>query len=124
MATALGRFRPIVIALADILANEDPFDTDGDGISGRANRDGGAVGRFGYKAQESGLEDFIRGPLFNHLGITSDPLSEEMRARLPVPSQSTGSTSMGLTEGDVGASVQAQASAPSSPMRRSRRPAA
>ncbi len=59
----------------DILINEDPFDSNGDGISGRANRDDGAVGRFGYKAQESGLEDFIRGPFFNHMGITTNPLS-------------------------------------------------
>ena len=33
------------------------------------------IGRFGFKAQEAGLEDFIRGPLFNHLGITTEPLS-------------------------------------------------
>ena len=62
------------ISAFDILANEDPADSDGDGISGRANRDGAAVGRFGYKSQEGGLLDFIRGPLFNHMGVTTNPL--------------------------------------------------
>ena len=59
----------------DILVNEDPDDSNRDGISGRVNRDDGLVGRFGYKAQESGIEDFIRGPIFNHMGITTNPLS-------------------------------------------------
>ena len=59
----------------DIRTNEDPIDLDGDGISGRVNRESSAIGRFGYKAQESDLEGFVRGPLFNHLGITTDPLS-------------------------------------------------
>jgi CxxC motif-containing protein (DUF1111 family) len=59
----------------DILVNEDPNDANGDGISGIVNRDDGRVGRFGYKAQESGIEDFLRGPLFNHMGITTNPLS-------------------------------------------------
>lgn len=63
------------IPLVDIRANEDPIDLDGDGISGRVNFDFVLIGRFGYKAQEAGLEDFIRGPLFNHLGITTEPLS-------------------------------------------------
>ena len=69
-----------------ILANEDPDDADGDGISGRANYDQGFVGRFGRKAQTVSIEGFIRGPLFNHLGITTDPLPPEMQAALPVPS--------------------------------------
>ncbi len=69
-----------------ILANEDPDDADGDGISGRANYDQGFVGRFGRKAQTVSIEGFIRGPLFNHLGVTTDPLPPEMQAALPVPS--------------------------------------
>lgn len=69
-----------------ILANADPDDADGDGISGRPNYDRGFVGRFGRKAQTVSIEGFIRGPLFNHLGITTDPLSEEQRAALPVDS--------------------------------------
>ncbi|MHC4222404.1 MAG: di-heme oxidoredictase family protein [Planctomycetota bacterium] len=60
---------------AEIRANEDPIDLDGDGISGRVNQESSEIGRFGYKAQESDLEAFVRGPLFNHMGITTDPLS-------------------------------------------------
>ena len=69
-----------------ILANADPDDLDGDGISGRPNYDQGYVGRFGLKAQTVSIENFIRGPLFNHLGITSNPLPAERQAELPVPS--------------------------------------
>ncbi|MCB9592515.1 MAG: c-type cytochrome [Sandaracinaceae bacterium] len=100
-----------------ILRNEDPDDADGDGISGRANYDQGFVGRFGRKSQTVSVEGFIRGPLFNHLGMTSNPLSAEMAARLPVPSVAAevGRGSMPLTE-DVGANVQAQAAAPASPI--------
>ncbi|HEX5136058.1 MAG TPA: di-heme oxidoredictase family protein, partial [Planctomycetota bacterium] len=57
---------------AEISANADPTDADGDGISGRTNIDGTLVGRFGYKAQEGSLIDFVRGPFFNHMGITSN----------------------------------------------------
>jgi len=60
----------------DIRANADPFDSDLDGVSGTFNLDGGRVGRLGYKAQEANVEDFVRGPIFNHMGITTDPLSE------------------------------------------------
>jgi CxxC motif-containing protein (DUF1111 family) len=78
----------LIAAIADdvILANEDPDDLDGDGISGRANYDRGFVGRFGRKSQTVSIEGFIRGPLFNHLGVTSDPLTDEQRAELPVDS--------------------------------------
>jgi len=62
------------IPLADVLANQDPTDDDGDGVSGRVNVDGARLGRFGYKAQEGSLEDFIRVPIFNHMGITTNPL--------------------------------------------------
>lgn len=72
----------------EILSREDPDDVDGDGISGRANYDREFVGRFGVKSQNVSIEAFIRGPLNNHAGITSDPLSEELRARLPVDSSS------------------------------------
>ncbi len=69
-----------------ILANVDEDDADGDGISGRPNYDRGFVGRFGRKSQTVSIEGFIRGPLNNHLGITSDPLTDAQKARLPVPS--------------------------------------
>jgi len=57
---------------AEIAQNADPNDIDGDGISGRTNIDAPLIGRFGYKAQEGSLIDFVRGPFFNHMGITSN----------------------------------------------------
>ncbi len=76
------------IVLADILANQDPGDADGDGVSGRVNVDGARVGRFGFKAQEGELEDFIRGPMFNHMGITTNPLPLA-NAQVGVPGEPT-----------------------------------
>ena len=97
---------------ASILANADPDDADGDGISGRPNWDDGFVGRFGRKSQTVSIEGFIRGPLFNHLGMTTDPLTEEQLDALPVPS--------GRVDGDRSGALtivrQAQASAPSEPL--------
>lgn len=92
---------------AEILRRVDEDDADGDGISGRANFDRGFVGRFGRKAQTVSIEGFIRGPLFNHLGITTDPLSEESKARLPVPSS--------LAASGEGRGSAAQVAAPESP---------
>lgn len=70
----------------DILAYEDPNDSNNDGISGRANFISGRVGRLGMKAQAINIEGFVRGPLMNHLGITSDPLSADQKAALPFAS--------------------------------------
>jgi len=58
-----------------ILSNADPFDLNGDGISGVANTqlNGAAVGRLGMKSQSNNIELFTRGPLQNQMGITSDP---------------------------------------------------
>lgn len=92
-----------------ILENADEDDEDGDGISGRPNYDRGFVGRFGRKAQTVSIEGFIRGPLFNHLGLTSDPLTEEQKARLPVPS----SAADAMPTGDM---VPRQAAAPDEPL--------
>ena len=61
------------ISDATILANADPHDLDGDGISGRYNTDAGHIGRFGVKAQSNNIEIFTRAPLQNQLGITSNP---------------------------------------------------
>lgn len=65
------------IDAADILAQEDPDDADGDGISGRANRvwdhsgDVTVIGRFGWKAGQPNLPQ-QNASAFNHdLGITS-----------------------------------------------------
>ena len=62
------------ISNATILANADPFDGDGDGISGRGNFDFGSLGRLGVKAQSNNVERFTRPPLQNQMGITTDPL--------------------------------------------------
>jgi len=91
-----------------ILANEDVDDADNDGISGKANYDRGFVGRFGRKSQTVSIEGFIRGPLFNHLGVTTDPLDEAQKASLPVDS----SGGMGLVPGRNDASNFRQAAAP------------
>ncbi|MCH9682553.1 MAG: hypothetical protein K0V04_14040 [Deltaproteobacteria bacterium] len=93
-----------------ILANEDPDDADGDGISGRANYDRGFVGRFGRKAQTVSIEGFIRGPLNNHLGITSDPLTEDQKSRLPIDSSDTAQQASASPEGFR------QAAAPEEPL--------
>ncbi|MHC4936418.1 MAG: di-heme oxidoredictase family protein [Planctomycetota bacterium] len=57
-----------------ILANEDPFDTDGDGVRGVARRIaiGGAfeVGRYGWKAQIPTVSDFVRDAVSEEIGIT------------------------------------------------------
>lgn len=100
-----------------ILANVDEEDSDGDGISGRANYDRGFVGRFGRKSQTVSIEGFIRGPLFNHLGLTSDPLPNERKAQLPVPSALGTGPHLGL-DGQItglGQVKQAQAAAPDEP---------
>lgn len=105
----------LIAELSDdaILANADPDDEDGDGISGRPNWDDGFVGRFGRKAQTVSIEGFIRGPLANHLGITSNPLTDEERARLPVDS----SLAAVANSTELGTTVrQPQAAPPSEPL--------
>ncbi len=98
---------------SELLTRADPDDKDKDGISGKANYDRGFVGRFGRKSQTVSIEGFIRGPLFNHAGMTSNPLSEERRAKLPVPSN-MGSALEGEPN-KVGSLRQAQAAAPDEP---------
>ncbi|MFV8749660.1 di-heme oxidoredictase family protein [Nannocystaceae bacterium ST9] len=97
---------------AAILANADPDDADGDGISGRPNYDRGFVGRFGRKSQTVSIEGFIRGPLNNHLGLTSDPLTDEQKAALPVPSAAPKAEER---VGEAG-SIFRQAAAPEEPL--------
>lgn len=106
-----------------ILAHADPDDADGDGISGRPNYSDGYLGRFGNKSQTANIEGFIRGPLNNHAGITSNPLTEEERAMLPVPSNADGSfgdVRQGLgyqgAPGGHGVLRQGQAAAPGTPL--------
>ncbi|MGK0204926.1 MAG: CxxC motif-containing protein (DUF1111 family) [Planctomycetota bacterium] len=62
------------ISDATILANADPNDLNGDGISGRSNNDGAGLGRFGSKSQANNIELFTRAPLFNQMGVTSNPV--------------------------------------------------
>ncbi len=100
-----------------ILRNADEDDRDGDGISGRPNFDRGFVGRFGRKAQTVSIEGFIRGPLFNHLGITSNPLSPELQAQLPVPSVTDPAPpSRDRRMGALGSRSDHQAAAPDDPI--------
>lgn len=80
------------IPVETILANEDPDDRDGDGISGRANwvlapdfvpqtHVGGGpglqLGRFSRKAQVSSLVQQVSAAYQQDIGITSDFLPEE-----------------------------------------------
>jgi CxxC motif-containing protein (DUF1111 family) len=56
---------------AAIIANADPDDGDGDGISGRVSVTGdGRVGRFGWKAQVPSLSEFVRDAAGAELGMT------------------------------------------------------
>ena len=65
---------------AEIERRADPDDSDGDGISGRVNRrSDGRVGRFGRKAELVELESVVRVMLFQHLGMTSEPLGPTSR---------------------------------------------
>lgn len=79
---------------ATILANADPDDRDGDGISGRPNwvranayvpgyepggGDGLHLGRFGRKAQNSNLLQQVAEAYHQDIGITSDFLPVENR---------------------------------------------
>ncbi len=98
----------------EILSRVDESDADRDGISGKANFDRGFVGRFGRKSQTVSIEGFIRGPLDNHLGITTDPLTEEQRIRLPVDSslQSAGLARFGSSK----PTAPLQAAAPEGPL--------
>ncbi|MDX2021281.1 MAG: di-heme oxidoredictase family protein [Deltaproteobacteria bacterium] len=100
----------------EILRNADENDRDRDGISGRPNFDRGFIGRFGRKAQTVSIEGFIRGPLMNHLGITSAPLSEASRAQLPVASPRFARGALQVQSNDQrGPLLQAQAAAPDLP---------
>ena len=85
---------------ATILSLEDPFDSDGDGISGRAGMvidvasGERRVGRFGWKSQQATLLSFGAEAYRNEMGITSDLfptevgfglLAEQLRLCDPIP---------------------------------------
>lgn len=74
--TLLGNGLIVSIPDSEILANEDPGDADGDGITGiarRLNPGGGPeeIGRLGWKAQIPTLDDFIKDAMGNECGITT-----------------------------------------------------
>ena len=92
-ATVFARRAPIplfgaglVEAIADdtLVALEDPFDRNGDGVSGRAARltDVGTgeprIGRFGWKSQHATLLAFGADAYRNEMGITNDLFPQEM----------------------------------------------
>lgn len=66
------------IAEADILANADPDDKDGDGISGRANyvwdiaEQKTVMGRFGLKANQPNLAQQVKSAFHGDMGLTSN----------------------------------------------------
>lgn len=70
------------IPAAQILRNEDPSDRDADGISGRANRvwdrhsKAEQLGRFGWKANRSSVEQISAAAFANDIGITSSMFPE------------------------------------------------
>lgn len=72
-----------LIAEEDILENEDPLDSNGDGISGRANRvwsianQSPELGRFGWKAGQPSLLEQAAGAFVNDMGLTSYLHTEE-----------------------------------------------
>ncbi|PWQ92554.1 di-heme oxidoredictase family protein [Leucothrix pacifica] len=65
------------IAEADILANADPDDKDGDGISGRANyvwdieKQKTVLGRFGLKANQPNIAQQVKSAFHGDMGLTS-----------------------------------------------------
>jgi len=72
---------------AVILARADPFDRNGDGISGRPNRTAdGRLGRFGRKAQAATLREFNADAFVMEMGITN-PVNqtEQTVGGLPFP---------------------------------------
>lgn len=71
----------LIAAVPDeaILAHADPGDADGDGISGRPNRIGDRLGRFGWKAEQPAIEDFVAKSLLEEIGITSPVRPAEVR---------------------------------------------
>ncbi|MEL6598604.1 MAG: di-heme oxidoredictase family protein [Pseudomonadota bacterium] len=59
------------IAEADLLANADPEDLNGDGISGRAHRIGEAIGRFGWKTTTASVLEQSAVAFHNDMGLST-----------------------------------------------------
>lgn len=58
-----------------ILAGADPDDRDGDGISGRASEVGGAIGRFGWRAEMPSIRDQVVRALADDMGVGADEIA-------------------------------------------------
>lgn len=73
--SALGLGLLDAVPEAEILANEDPTDSNGDGIFGVARvltiGGGSEIGRFGWKSQVPRLADFVRDAMAGETGITT-----------------------------------------------------
>ena len=67
---------------AAILALEDPQDQDGDGISGRAARLEGGLGRFGWKASTTSLLEQSALAYREDMGLSTPLFPEEGRAEV------------------------------------------
>ena len=59
------------ITAEDIEAGADADDTDGDGVSGRVQRVDGVIGRFGWRAGATSVDEQIAGAFSGDMGLTS-----------------------------------------------------
>lgn len=59
------------IAAADILAQADPDDKDGDGVSGKASMKDDQLGRFGHRADAASLVKQIASAFFVDMGLSN-----------------------------------------------------
>ncbi len=60
-------------AIEDLRSRDDPFDVDGDGISGRLPWRDDCFGRFGWQSTMCDVRTFVIGALTHELGIVSLP---------------------------------------------------
>jgi CxxC motif-containing protein (DUF1111 family) len=60
-----------------IVAVEDPDDADGDGVSGRASRVDGALGRFGWSGGQPSVRQQSAAAFLGDIGITSSLFPEQ-----------------------------------------------
>lgn len=63
------------IPIEELRFRSDPFDRDGDGISGRLPRRDDCVGRFGWQSAVCDVAAFVRTALHHELGLVTVPRS-------------------------------------------------
>ena len=73
---------------AALLANADPEDANGDGISGRALMINGRIGRFGHKASIPSFADFCADAFINEMGVTVNGLLADFAVEIDTDSVS------------------------------------